>query len=246
MSNIELNAKATELRKRLGEDENSFIDIFKMINQIERLTLVLYPMGENISGICIKSEDSNLIAINSNMSYGRQRFSLAHEFYHLFFDNNYGASISSKNFNTTNPVEKEADQFAAYFLAPYNALRAEIQKIDGELTLKDIIALEQLFGMSHQAMLWRLIGDGYIDKTETDRFSGKISYYAKLYGYDDKLYFPSKDDAQKRTYGNYIQQAESLKNSDIISIGKYEELLLDAFRYDIVYGDDEIGGEIYD
>ena len=79
MNSIEINAKAVELRTRFGEDENSYVDVFSLANQIPDLTMMLYPMGEHISGVCIKSVGANVIAINSLMSYGRQRYSLAHE-----------------------------------------------------------------------------------------------------------------------------------------------------------------------
>lgn len=247
MDNLELNAKAIELRKQFGEDENSYVDIFALANQIPYLSLLLYPMGDHISGVCIKNTNSNLIAINSTMSYGRQRFSLGHEFYHLFFDESDGATISAKTFDTDNENEKTADRFASYFLAPYNALRFAIMKFNHkELTLKEVISLEQLFGISHKAMLWRLVNDGYLTKSQAEKMKGGVLSFAKLYGYDDKLYLPSNETTQKRTYGNYIVQAEELKNNDLISVGKYEELLIDAFRYDIVYGDDDIGGEIDD
>lgn len=41
------------------------------------------------------------------------------------------------------------------------------------------------------------------------------------------------------------RQADQLLNRDIISYGKYEELLLAAFRDDLVYGTEE-GGELID
>jgi len=246
MNDIELNAKAIELRKKLGEDENSFVDIFALASQISGLTLLLYPMGEHISGICIKSKNANVIAVNSHMSYGRQRFSLAHEFYHLYYDETEGTSISSKSFDTDNEIEKTADIFASYFLAPYNALRSAVQTRSNGLTRRDVISLEQSFGMSHRAMLWRLSRDGYIKRADAEKMSGGVLTYARLYGYDDKLYLPSDETTQKKTYGNYIIQAEKLKNKNMISVGKYEELLIDAFRYDIVYGENELGGEIID
>lgn len=247
MNQLEINAKAVELRKKYGEDENSYIDIFALVNQITDLTLVLYPMGEHISGICIKNEGANLIAINSSMTYGRQRYSLAHELYHLLFDNSEGVSISAKSFDFDSENEKTADCFASYLLAPYNALRSMIQKKETtQLSLRDIISLEQNFGMSHRAMLRRLVVDGFIDQKFADEIAGNPLVYAKQYGYDDKLYLPTSENKQKSTYGNYIVQAAELKEREIISIGKYEELLLDAFRYDIVYGEDDIGGIIDD
>lgn len=247
MNKIELNAKAVELRTQFGEDENSYVDIFALANQIPDLTILLYPMGEHISGICIKNESANLIAINSLMSYGRQRYSLAHELYHLFYDDNEGVSISSKTFESSFENEKNADLFASYFLAPYNALRSAIQKKESKtLSMRDVISLEQSFGISHQAMLRRLVADEFIDQRTATKMSGSVLYFAKQYGYDDKLYMPTAEDKQKRTYGNYIIQAEELKNRGIISTGKYEELLLDAYRYDIVYDEDEGGGAIND
>ena len=49
------------------------------------------------------------------------------------------------------------------------------------------------------------------------------------------------------TYGNYIKQAERLLDDELISVGKYEELLLEAFRADLVFGDDEQeGGDVID
>ena len=69
---------------------------------------------------------------------------------------------------------------------------------------------------------------------------------AKTLGYEEKLYLPTASELQKRTYGSYIQKAETLRNRDLISNGKYEELLLDAFRHDIVYGEDSNGGELLD
>lgn len=82
---MELSIKASQIRKKLGEDESSSIDIFALSQTIDSLTLMFYPLGKNISGACFKNSNSSIIAINSDMSLGRQRFSLAHELYHLFF-----------------------------------------------------------------------------------------------------------------------------------------------------------------
>ena len=123
MDKLDLNTKAQELRERMGEDVNSPVDIFSLANQIDKLTIVYYPLGENISGMCVANEKVKLIAVNSTMSYGRQRFSLAHEFYHLYFDELSEFNVCSKKLDSTNEAEKNADQFASYFLAPYKSLK---------------------------------------------------------------------------------------------------------------------------
>lgn len=246
---LDLNTKAQELRELFGEDANSPVDIFSLANQIEGLTIVYYPLGENISGMCVRDDRVKLIAINSTMSYGRQRFSLAHEFYHLYFDDLAGFNVCAKNIDPKNEVEKNADQFASFFIAPYKSLRMMVKKVCGTKipSLQHIIALEQYFGMSHQAMLWRLVSERYLAKADVDEYGSGVVSAARSLGYDDKLYRPTPAESQKRTYGHYLKQVEELRQKDIVSLGKIDELLLDAFRDDIVFGDDgEAGGETID
>lgn len=246
---LDLNTKAQELREALGEDANSPVDIFSLACQIRKLTIVYYPLGENISGMCVKNDKVKLVAINSTMSYGRQRFSLAHEFYHLHFDDSSGFNVCSKKLDSTNEVEKRADQFASYFIAPYKSLKEKVRKICGDRipTIQDVIELEQYFGMSHQAMLWRLVLEGYLTKVEREAYSLGVMSIAKGLGYDDKLYKPSPIEMQKRTYGYYLKQVVHLQQRDLVSQGKIDELLLDAFRDDIAFGDGgETGGELID
>ena len=49
LDKLDLSTKAQELRELLGEDANSPVDIFSLANQIDGLSLVFYPLGENIS-----------------------------------------------------------------------------------------------------------------------------------------------------------------------------------------------------
>lgn len=65
-------------------------------------------------------------------------------------------------------------------------------------------------------------------------------------GFSSKLYRPSPEAKQYMTYGNYISQAEQVLSKGLVSDGKYEQLLLDAFRADLVYGDEEEGGDVID
>ena len=59
---------------------------------------------------------------------------------------------------------------------------------------------------------------------------------ARKLGYDDKLYIPTPEDKQYATFGKYVRLAEEVKTKELVSTGKYEELLLNGFRADIVYG----------
>lgn len=126
---MNLSNKASNLRKKLGEDGSSPVDIFKIVQRIDNLTLVFYSFGKNISGVCYKGKSSNVIAINSAMSVGRQRFSLAHELYHLYFDDLNKNSISMISIGNGDENEKKADQFASYFLVPPSSLDELVEEI---------------------------------------------------------------------------------------------------------------------
>ena len=262
-----LMAQATVLRKQLGEDDSSPIDIFSLVQGVEGLTLVYYPMGEKLSGMCIKSQKgNNLIAINSAMTIGRQRFSLAHELYHLYFDSCM-MSVCGKRLNYGKEVEQSADMFASYFLMPEAALIAFAEKIiknhhsdgnpgrnnrtksnaEAQLTLDDVIRIEQYFGISHQAAVYRLMHTSYLSNEEGTRLLNmSVRRRAEALGYSPALYLPLPAERQYMTYGHYIKQAEKLMESELVSYGKYEELLLDAFRADLVYGDGEEAGDVID
>ncbi len=245
MNYADLMTKAAMFRNELGEDSNSPIDIFALSQRISGLTIVYYPMGDNLSGMCIKGQKgNNVIAVNSLMTMGRQRFSLAHEFYHLRFDENM-ISVCAKKIGEGKDIEKAADMFASYFLMPDVSLvllasyYAE-KNADKQVTLNDIISIEQYFGVSHQAAVYRLLHTPYLKNKKADKYlTTPVRKRAEMLGYSSDLYRPSPESMKYMTYGNYIKQAEMLMDNGLISVGKYEELLLEAFRADLVYGDEE-------
>lgn len=247
-----LMTQAARLRRMLGEDDNSPVDIFALAQSIDGLTIVYYPMGENLSGMCIKGQsDNKLIAINSAMTLGRQRYSLAHEFYHLFYDDNL-VSVCAKKINAGREVERDADMFASYFLMPDVALHELAEKItkqrqEKEMSLNDVIRIEQYFRVSHQATVYRLMHTPYLsDETGNDYLCKSVRNRAETLGYSADLYRPSSEARRFMTYGKYITQAQLVLEKKLVSVGKYEELMLEAFRADLVYGMGEEEGDMID
>ncbi len=249
---MEINSDAISLRKRFGIDVYSPVEIFSLLINLKNLTVVFYPMGDNISGACSKSDSQKLIVINSNSTYGRQRFTAAHELCHLFFHEQLGSVICPNSIEKTkDSQEKEADIFASYFLAPDEALKdfflnnIKIKNIE-DIDISHVVAIEQHFGLSRMATLQRLIDDHYLTYEKAKTMRKDVILSAQKLGFDKKLYLPTPDEQKYNTFGQYIKFAEELKNRGLVSNGKYEELLIDAYRSDIVYGLDEEGQERYD
>ncbi|MBP1917867.1 ImmA/IrrE family metallo-endopeptidase [Youngiibacter multivorans] len=250
MDKMDLWKKAVNLRKQLGKDATSSIDIFALAFSIEHLSIVYYPMGDRLSGICVKNSVSNVIAVNSAMTIGRQRFSLAHELYHLFFDDEKLTAICTKNIGVGSEKEIDADQFASYLLMPPDALSDMVRQIkkthSDKLSVKDIVRIEQHFQISRQAVLSRLIAEKELTMKDSEPMRKNVILSALSLGYDDTLYKPTPKEKQYGTYGYYIQQVDRVAEKGLVSDGKYEELLLSAYRPDLVYGDDAEGGELLD
>ena len=59
-------------------------------------------------------------------------------------------------------------------------------------------------------------------------------------------FFALPQEKQYQTNGYLIEQASEALNRNLISDGKYEEILLQAFRSDLVFGEDDEGGEAFD
>lgn len=237
MDRLIIQRHALKVREKLGVDDNSPIDLVTLIGTCSDITLVFYPFNEEISGLCIKSV--NLIAINSNSTMGRQAFSIAHELYHYFFDDNI-SSISYTTGYDNLKIEKEANLFASYLLMPDSTFSRFCNKLtkDGtsKIKLQDILEIEQYFKVSRNAVLIRLIQEKFITNEESELFKKDIIKNAKKYGFDTTLYLPSRVETPK-TYGAYLKNAFKLKELGLISEAKYEEYLLDAYRSDIVFND---------
>ncbi len=239
MNKMDLSNKAASVRKQLGVDNYTPIDIFALVQNIPKMTITLFPFGSNISGVCVKHKRSFLIMVNSGMSIGRQRFTLAHELYHYYFDENTLSTVCPIQIDSGDIKEREADNFASYLLIPqtalYELLQSRKQNHKQKISIEDIIFLEQHFKVSRKAMLFRLQEEKELTRTEAIAMQKNVISSAARQGYDVTVYKPLDAHNQKQTLGYYVKSAEKLLDNSIISTGRYEEYLLDAFREDIVY-----------
>jgi len=227
---------AENLRRKWGIDNYSPIDVFSLVlEKMPNLTLILLPLNEKISGCCSKIDDDQVILLNSEHSKGRQNFTLAHEIYHLKYEDNEEWIICGGN--SDNSSEKEANSFASSLLMPDNALHDYMYKNNIEKwNLKDIIHCEQFFQISHTAMLYRLrFIENLISYDDFLSYKKNVKQKAKKLGFSSELYDPSIESKKYFSLGNYIRLTEEVFEKGKISIGKKEELLMDVFRSDIVY-----------
>lgn len=242
---IDLNNLAIKLRKEWGEDDYSPIDVFGLASLVKNMTIVSMEMPSEMSGMCIKSGNEIIIAINSAMSLGRQRFTLSHELYHAYYDKSmvtYVCTQMAEGKRTDS--EKEADKFASFFLAPYSALdRYENNEASDGWDIEKIVLAENFYKISHQAMLLRLLTENRINQSEYEQYKEvQITKIAEKMGLPLDLYYNSLKTKPFSCTGSYLRKIQEAYERGFISSGKRSELMNDGFAdYE-----SEIGELIYD
>lgn len=231
-NDVELFNLAIQLRNTFGEDYYSPVDVFGLVSLQRNMTIVTLQMPDYMSGMCVKSDGEIIIAINTAMSLGRQRFTLAHELYHAYYDESLMSYVCMKEIeNRRSESEKEADKFASFFLAPLlNLDRFQNSKASGIWDIQSIVTAEQFYGISHQAMLVRLVGENRIKQHEYEEYRNiSVMKVAEKMGFPLDLYRNTLRSRQYSCSGSYLRKIREAYDRGLIGDGKKTELLMDGF-----------------
>ena len=226
---LQLQTEAVKLRRINGYGSTEPIDVIGLLLAQECYTFIRLPMTENISGMCVIDGDSKIIAVNSMMSLGRQRFTVAHELYHIEIEHRGQGVICKKG--TITDSEKEADRFASYFLLPCDALEWFAEKYEvKDWTLEQIVRLSQFFRMSFQAVVYRLHQERKINDVAYHKLiNSNILDIIKDTGTDMSLYMKSPEEEMEKSYGQYSQLLERAHKEERISDSLYKQFALEGF-----------------
>ena len=139
---------------------------------VYNITLGEAPSDE-YSGFLIRKNGSALIGINSNDTFARQRFTIAHELAHFLLEKTKDtfvdehSKINHRSYSHENGKERNevmADKFAASLLMPRNFLKRDFMRIEikGIFQENDLEYLAEKYVVSKEAMKYRLVNLGLI------------------------------------------------------------------------------------
>ncbi|MGW8185569.1 MAG: ImmA/IrrE family metallo-endopeptidase [Candidatus Moraniibacteriota bacterium] len=142
------------------------------ILSVYNITLGEAPSDE-YSGFLIRKNGSALIGINSNDTFARQRFTIAHELAHFLLEKTKDtfvdehSKINHRSYSHENGKERNevmADKFAASLLMPRNFLKRDFMRIEikGIFQENDLEYLAEKYVVSKEAMKYRLVNLGLI------------------------------------------------------------------------------------
>ncbi len=170
---------AREVRDFLGLGSGPIGDLFRLVD--EHVLVFRLALGSDLStapsGLFYNHPRAGFcIVVNSDMTLGRQVFTLAHELAHAFFHSQRAdAWISMPGA----PVDRErfADLFAGELLVPADALARVIEELEAWEEVADpivVVHLQRHFGVSYAALLVRLRQEGFISERDYEAL-GRVS-----------------------------------------------------------------------
>jgi Zn-dependent peptidase ImmA (M78 family) len=113
-----LQKEASDLRNALGYGSRESIHLQSLLIKQNVLT-IFKQLSENFSGMAVRVGEHRFMLINSNHPIGRQHFTICHELYHLYIDQEFTPHhCFSGQFDKKSQNEYKADLFASYFLLP--------------------------------------------------------------------------------------------------------------------------------
>ncbi len=233
-------AKARQLvidtRLKLGLQSTEHCDVDRAAGSLG-ITCIKRPLQSSMSGATLKMNRVKAILVNTAKTLGHQHFTVAHEFFHCLHDQHLASrACTVESFERASDSEQVADMFAVHLLMPEDAIFNQLRlrkSEDVELTLADIVHLEQFFGVSRRAICWRLKGLRLITREQNERWCVDVIRSARSLGKSTALYLPTHEST---LVSDYAEKALEALEKGLITESRYEELLADAGLLEEVLG----------
>lgn len=226
-----IEAQAVDFRTKNGLSVHEAVNLESLLLYLNIIT-IFRPL-DNVSGMALKlstdRSSKRFMLINSNHSVGRQNFTICHELYHLFIQQNFNYQICQTGlFDAKKDIEEyKADIFASYFLMPESGifnLIPDIELDNNTVSLSTILKIEHYFSCSRTALLIRLKDLGLLSEDRLNAFRQNIKLSAYQHGYDNGLYEPT---LANHIIGDYGEKVKKLYDNETISESHYATLMED-------------------
>lgn len=160
-----------EIRHALKLGSRPALNLLNVLENDLRFKVLHLPLTNGISGASIVDATLGVgILINSKDVPWRRSFDLAHEMFHVVTWNVFTYEEVGDGSVKTKP-EQYANAFASNLLLPESHLRQSLKEItiNGVIRLVDIIELAKEYGVSTQAILWRLVNLEILERSEVEK-----------------------------------------------------------------------------
>jgi Zn-dependent peptidase ImmA (M78 family)/transcriptional regulator with XRE-family HTH domain len=161
----------SDIHRRFDLGSRPTCNLLNILENTLRFKVIHLNLGEGVSGASIMDSILGVgILINATDAPWRRNFDLAHELFHIITWNVFSREEIGDGSHKTKP-EQYADSFAASLLLPKDHLLDALKEIvvTEALKLVDIIEVAKEFGVSSEAVLWRLVNLGKLKKGQVEK-----------------------------------------------------------------------------
>lgn len=224
---LELQEKASTFRSQFGYGANDPIHLKSFLLKNNVITM-FKPLSGALAGMAIKLGDHKFMMVNQEHSLGKQHFTVAHEIYHLYIQENFTSQrcITGLFDGQKDLEEKRADIFAANLLLPESGVLNFIPKEEREkknhISPDTIFRIQQYYSVSIRAVIFRLFELGLVDNSYFENYKSGIKDKARQLGYDLSLLQSGNKDL---VIGDYAKIANKLFSEKLISESFFFELM---------------------
>ena len=166
-------AVAEKARKNLDLDEQPIHDICGILERCGIKVLRLPRATDAFFGLSVKEDDGGpAIVINTwdRISVERWIFSAAHELGHLLL---HPGAYDHTQEEEPQGEERQADEFASYFLMPHHSFEREWQDTWGHPLYERVLKVKRIFHVSYKTVLLRLVEMEEVSKEVFGIFQGQ-------------------------------------------------------------------------
>lgn len=225
-ADMRTNSQIDALAERIGNALNlgsrpalSLGTVMEQVLQIKILYVDLADFGS--AAATVHSNYGAAIVVNSDEAPWRINFTLAHELFHILAWNAFPPTEIEQNGALFRDMERKADRFASSLLLPGSEVRKELENriVNRKLESADLIDVAREFGVSTQAMLYRMANMGLIPWEIAD----EAAKSEELTALDHRK--RKRGESIKPTSDRFIRLAVKCLRKGLISRGKFAEIL---------------------
>jgi Zn-dependent peptidase ImmA (M78 family) len=208
----EIEQAIIQLRMKWDIGNDPIYNIIQLLEDKEIKVIELFDVDDKFDGLATFVNDKYpVIVVNGNFPVERKRFTLLHELGHLLLNMK---GVDSKQ------EEILCNQFASEFLLPRKFLLNEFGGKRGHITIQEFISIQEKYGISIPAIIYRLVDAKIIAKEKHTSFYKKMNFDHKLKKLVNESRFKTPECSNR--YNQLVYRALAQNN---ISLSKASSLL---------------------